>query len=215
MADTIFKYPLDLLGTSSTNKAIDESHTIGSVKGRIFVADYGPFFGNSTLILKDGVTGRVLVPNDDYALVHHYREATARTGQAIYTAVRITNPNVSTNILMTCQYVGGEFSFSTYALKQAIEELMNDDRPVYWGDLIGVPSQFVPAPHLHSAYDLYGMKYVVEAQVDVANAIREGDAASRALLLKQVQDKFLSFDSFAKQLADCFQAGATELAAIQ
>jgi len=213
MADTIFKYPLDLLGTSATNKVIDESHTIGSVKGRIFVADYGPFFGGS-VILKDGVSGRTLVANTDYTLVHHYREATARTGQAIYTAVRIVNPNVSTTILMTCQYVGGEFSFSTYALKQAIEELMNDDRPVYWGDLIGVPAQFVPAPHLHSAYDLYGMKYVVEAQVDVANAIREGDAASRALLLKQIQDKFLSFDSFAKQLADCFESGAVELRSI-
>lgn len=211
MADTIFKYPLDLDGTSPTNKAIGESHTIGSLRGRIFVADYGPFFGN-TVELFDGVTGRPLDANDDYVLVHYYREAANRAGQAVYTAVRIVNPDVSTTIIMNCQYVGGEFSFSTYALKQAIEALQNDNRPVYWGDLIGVPSQFVPAPHLHSAYDLYGMKYLVEAQADVAAAIREGDAASRALLLQQIRDKFAAIDSFCLALADCFETAANELA---
>lgn len=211
MANTIFKYPLDLFGTSPDNKVIDEAHSIGSVKGRIFVADYGPFFGSVGLIIKDAANGRELDAVDDYNLVHYYREASNAAGQAVYSAVQIVNPDVSTNILLTCQYVGGEFSFSTYALKQAIEALQNDNRPVAWGDLIGVPSQFVPAPHLHSAYDLYGMKYVVESNADIAAAIRDGDLASRQLLLTQVGKKFQSIDDFCIKLATCFETAANEL----
>lgn len=189
MSSTIFKYPLDLLGTSINNKVIDEAHTIGSSRARLFASDYGPFFGNS-VVLHDGVTGRELIVGTDYKLRHPYREARERTGQAVYAVVQITNPEVSTKILFTAQLVGGEFSFSTFAIRQAIEEIVNDDRPVFWGDLVGVPSQFVPAPHLHSAYDLYGMKYVVEAQYDIAAAIREGDVGSRELLLGQIKERF-------------------------
>lgn len=214
MADTIFKYPLDLLGTSSTNKVVGEAHTIGTRVGRIFPADYGPFFGN-TVKLFDGVTGRELVPNLDYRLIHLYREATERAGQAVYAAVQIVNPDVSTSILMNCQYVGGEFSYSTYAIKQALEALQKDNRQVAWGDLVGVPAQFVPAPHLHDIYDLYGLKYLIESNYDIASALREGDVASRALLLEQINARFAAQDSFAMQLANCFESGAAELRAIQ
>lgn len=215
MADTIFKYPLDLEGTSADNKAVNEAHTIGSSKGRIFIADYGPFFGNS-VTLTDAGTGKELEPglDKDYVPVHYYREAADITGQAVYAGIRIVNPDVGTSILLTCQYVGGEFSFSTYALKQAIEALQNDERPVSWGDLVGVPSQFVPAPHLHSAYDLYGMKYVVEAYTDVASAIRDGDNASRELLKQQITAKLNTFDQFCTAVAQCFADGADELAAV-
>jgi len=210
MSDTIFKYQKDLFGTNPDNKVTDEVHTIGTTTGRIFASDYGPFFGNS-VVLKDGITGRELVPVEDYRLVHYYREAADDTGQAVYAAVQIVNPEVSTRILFTAQLVGGEFSYSTYAIKQAIEELALDNRPVNWGDLVGVPSQFVPAPHLHDAYDLYGLKYMVEAQYDVAAAIREGDAASRQLLLDQIGAKFDGLDQFCDGLSNLFRDAAIEL----
>lgn len=211
MAGTIFKYPLDLLGTSPTNKVVDEEHTIGALRGRLFAADYGPFFGN-TAIVKDKATGRTLVPNVDYVLVHYYREASTATGQGVYAAVRIINKSVGTEILLTCQMVGGEFSYSYYAILQAIEDLTDDDRAIAWGDLIGVPSQFVPTPHLHSAYDLYGLKYLIESNYDIAAAIREGDVASRHLLLQQIQQKFENMDDFCMGIANEFQIAADELA---
>lgn len=210
MSGTIFKYPLDLLGTSPTNKVSDEAHTIGALRGRLFAADYGPFFG-STAVVKDAVSGKELVPVKDYVLVHYYREASLASGQGIYTAVRIINPEVSTQILLTAQMIGGEFSYSLYAILQAIEDLTEDNRVVAWGDLIGVPSLFVPTPHLHSAYDLYGLKYLIESNYDIAAAIREGDTASRQLLLDQVRKKFTEVDAFTMALTDCFREGAYEL----
>lgn len=195
MVPVIFKYPLDLSGKSPNNKVQDEAHTIGAVRGRLFASNYGPFFSDS-VVLVDGVTGRQLVPKVDYDLAHYYHEAAVRTAQGVYAAVIIKNPDVSTSILFTAQMVGGEFSYSYFAIKQAIEALQNDSRPIYWGDLIGVPSQFNPAPHQHSIYDTYRWEHMVWATNDVAAAIREGDAASRALLLSQIQDKLDEFDAW-------------------
>lgn len=201
MTDTIFKYPLDLLGTSPTNKVIDEAHTIGLTRGRIFPSNYGPFFGSSVTVV-DAVTGKELVPNDQYVLVHYYSEASNRTGQAVYAAVRITDPDVATEILFTAQMVGGEFSYSTYAIIQAIEGLIDDDRPVAWGDLIGVPSMYNPTPHTHSIYETYRWEHMIWATNDVAAAIREGDTASRNLLVSQVQAKLDEFgDTLSTEIA--------------
>lgn len=214
MSDTIFKYPLDLTGTSRDNLVQGEAHTIGSRRGRIFCADYGPFFGDSAVVV-DAITGKPLKPVDDYRLVHYYREASERTGQAVYTGVQVHNLNVSTSILFDAQMVGGEFSYSTYAIQKALEALTNDERPVSWGELLGVPAQFVPAPHLHDAYDLYGFKYLIESNYDIAAALREGDGASRTLLLEQINARLAAYDRLSMQLADCFESGAAELRAIQ
>jgi hypothetical protein len=56
--------------------------------------------------------------------------------------------------------------------------------------------------------------YMVEATADVAAAIRDGDNASRQLLLTQITNKFQSIDDFCMQLATCFETAATELAAL-
>lgn len=195
MVPIIFKYPLDLEGTSPTNKVINEAHTIGSLRGRLFAPDSGPFFGNSVVVI-DGDTGEELEANTQYKLAHYYHEASSRSGQPVYAAVAIVDPNIGTNILFTGQMVGGEFSYSYYAIKEALEALANDTRPVYWGELIGVPATFNPAPHLHSIYDTYDWMTMIWAQNDVAAAIREGDAASRALLLQQISMKLNQFEQY-------------------
>lgn len=193
MSDSIFKYPLDLTGTSPDNRVENEVHVIGNTTGRIFIADYGPFFGSSAVVI-DANTGHVLTPMTDYLLVHYYAEASERAGAGVYAGVRVINSSVGTNLLFSCQYVGGEYSYSYYALIQSIQALEEDDRSVTWGQLVGVPSEFNPTSHLHSAYDLYGLKSMVESQYDVAKAIRDGDTVSRELLLSQIRAKFDVWD---------------------
>lgn len=191
MADIIFKYELDESGTLPANKVIDEFHEIGATRGRIFVADYGPFFG-TTVSMIDGVTGKPIT-SQQYKLVHPYVEAQQRTGKGVYAAVQITDPEVSTKILLTCQYVGGEFSYSHYALAEAVRALELDNRPIDFNDLLGLPSQWNPAPHTHNIYQTYAWEHLIWATNDVAEAIREGDTASRALLVSQIALKLGEF----------------------
>ena len=197
MTPIVFKYPFDPEAALEGNKVYGEAHTVGTRLGRLFAPDYGPFFGNGVTIV-DADTGKEL-RKDQYALAHNYVEATRRTGQAVYAAVVIKDPDLGTNFLFDGHYVGGEFSYSYYAIKDAIEAIANDDRPIKWGDLIGLPAAWNPAPHLHSIYETYDWKTMIWAIEDVANAIREGDVASRQLLVEQMEDKLNEFDAFLRE----------------
>lgn len=210
---TTYKFPLDLLGTNPANKILGEKHTIGSQRGRIFIADSGPFFGTS-LVVRDMTTGKTLKPVEDYLLIHSYREAMEATAQAVYSGVRIVNRDVGTNIEIDVHYVGGEFSYSTFALFDMIQLLLDDDRPIEWGELIGVPNEWAPTPHLHSAYDLYAMKHLVAATADIADAIRDGYNAAHTLLFQMLDARISTFEQVIPKLTKCYLDATVELSTL-
>ena len=210
---TNYKYPLDILGTNPDNRMLGEKHTIGTTRGRIFIADAGPFFGH-TAVVRDATNGQVLEPHNDYVLIHSVREAQEITANPVYCGVRILNPDVSTEIEIDVSYVGGEFSYMTGTLMAMLVDLLNDDREIDWGGLIGVPSEFVPAPHLHSAYDLYAMKHIVAAQWDTADAIREGHKPSHDLLFQMINGRIEVFETVVPELIDCYIEGEQLLATL-
>lgn len=209
----IYKYPLDLAGSNPDNFVVGEKHEIGSVRARIFIADYGPFFAHLSTV-RDGDTGRTLEPMTDFVYVHTYREAQEITGQAVYSGVRIVNPDVSTTIEFDVHYVGGEFSYSHYALLDMLRAIINDNRPIDWGELIGVPNEWAPTPHLHSAYDLYAMKHIVAATHDVADAVRDGNLASHQLLFDMIDARIEVFETVVPSLIDCYARGERLLATL-
>lgn len=214
MSDTVFKYPLDLTGVSAANRVVDEIHVIGSDINRMFVPDYGPFFFNSGLIIRDASNGRILDPKVDYTLAHYYREGSDAAGQAIYSVVRIINPAVSTHISFSAQMLGGEYSYSYYALAKAVESVNQSQIDVDWGALVGVPSRFAVDDHLHGPYSLYGMKHVVESMYKISAAIRDGNLATKDMMFSQIRSAFDGLDAFTKELADGHQRAADELSAI-
>lgn len=190
-----FNYPLDLDGTSSTNRVVNEEYVIGSVRGRIFATQGGPFFGNGTT-LYDIDNDRVLVPRVDYYLIHFYQEAADRADQPVYAAVRIVNQQVGTRIGLTTQYIGGEFSYSYSAIADAIRTLEEDGRPVNWGDLVGLPAEFNPTHHLHDIRNSYNWNSVVLALARLEEAILNGNTTSMSLLVDTIQQKLLVMDQF-------------------
>lgn len=210
MTTPIFNYPLDLTGTAQSNRVVNEEYVIGAVRARLFIAKGGPFFGN-TVELTDLETGRPLVPVQDFLLIHRYEEAEQRTKQPVYAGVRIVNPMVSSRIGFTRSHVGGEFSYSYYALAEAVIALLNDNRTINWGDLVGVPSQWNPAPHLHPIRNAYGWKAVVDSIMMVEKAVREGDEASRSLLLETIEHKLTLLDQFRDDMNSQFDAFKDEI----
>lgn len=170
----VFKYPLDRTGVSPNNLIVDEPHTLPSGRNRPFVTNYGAFFTESLKVC-DGYTGKELKVRDQYIAAQLYQEATEFTGKEVCSVIIVTDPTVSQGVTVTYQAIGGEFSTSVRAIREMVDDLDLDNRPVAWGDLLGKPATFPPAPHLHDAGDIYGYEYLVEAIERLRQAILVGN----------------------------------------
>ncbi|MND22218.1 hypothetical protein D3C81_144660 [compost metagenome] len=186
MGAIIVKYPEDPTGINPNNLVINEPHDLGSGRNRAFVPNYGAYFTES-MIVKEVATGRVLTKGTHYIAAQLQQEATLAMDKEICAVVVITDPTVQDQLLFTYQVVGGVFSTSVSALQKMIEDLDLDERAVEWGAIIGKPTAFPPAPHLHDIGDLYGFEYLVEALDALRNAILIGDEAAHDELRQYIQ----------------------------
>ena len=190
----LFKYPLDLTGKSSTNLVIDEPRQIdGAVRG-IFVPHGGPFYVDSVKIL-NAANGQPLQPKTDFMVLQPYQEASVKSGLDVAGVIYVKNATV-TNVLITYQVVGGEFSWTTYALEDMLKNFDLDTRPVAWGDVIGKPNAFPPTPHLHDLGDTYGWEYIVAALEGIYRAILTGDEAAHEELKKLFDGKLTDMKTY-------------------
>lgn len=193
----IYKYPIDPTAVNPNNKIIDEEHDLGYGINRAVVPDFSAFYSESLVVwVEDQV--EPLIPNEQYLAVQLHADATSALNREVCLAVVITDPTVMGKIRLTYQVVGGDFSVSVDALRQAIEDESLDDRTVSWGDLIAKPSAFAPAPHLHDIGDLYGFEYIVEALEALRMAILIGDEAVHEELRQYIRHE----DSLLREAID-------------
>lgn len=179
-------YPLDLTGMSVNNLVVSEPQALPTgLQKRAFVPNHGPFYTKG-LVVRDASNGVELVPKTQYVATQLFAEASLRTGLQVCSVIVVTDPAVSSNVLIDYQVVGGEFSSSVYAIQQLIDSLNLDDRPVYWGDILGKPEAFPPTPHLHDLGDVYGFEFLVAALVGIRNAILLGDEAAHAAIYQYI-----------------------------
>lgn len=172
----IVKYPLDLTGNNPDNLVLNEPHSIPRDKSRGFAPNAGAFYTNpSKLKIVHVATNYTLQPHTDYVAVELYERASKASGQEVCAGIVITNPALDGEFLVTYRAVGGEFSCNVDVIQRLIEQLDLDNRPVRWGDILGLPNAYNPAPHLHDIDDLYGMEYVVESLERIRAAIVLGD----------------------------------------
>lgn len=186
MGAIIVKYPEDPTGVNPNNLVINEPHDLGSGRNRAFVPNYGAYF-TASMIVTEAATGRVLTKGTHYIAAQLQQEATLAMDKEICAVVVITDPLVQDQLLFTYQVVGGVFSTSVSALQKMIEDLDLDERAVEWGAIIGKPTAFPPAPHLHDIGDLYGFEYLVEALDALRNAILIGDEAAHDELRQYIR----------------------------
>jgi len=173
----ILKYPIDPTAVNPNNKIVGEVHDLGVGINRAIVPNYSAFYSESLVVrVEDRVDP--LVPNEHYIAAQLHADATASLNREVCMAVVIKDQNVMGKIILEYQTVGGDFSVSVDALRQAIEDEDLDERTVSWGDIIARPSAYPPAPHLHDIGDLYGFEYVVEALEALRAAILIGDEAT-------------------------------------
>lgn len=206
----IIKYPLDLSGQNPTNRVINEYHELPDEEvNRIFCLDYGPFY-TAGLVVTELQTQRVLTLNVDYVPMHVIPQPTMRSGLEVCAAIAIINTSVTTEVTVTAHMVGGEYTRLTEVIIRLLDELSLDAGPIQYGDLIGLPSEFLPSGHIHDLGDLYGFEYMVDALYKVRDAILVGNQhylenleARFTNVIDQMRTDFgTAFDTFQQHVDD-------------
>lgn len=126
----------------------------------------GGFYTMSPMAL-----GPLLVPGADYVCTMLQQDATRVSGKEVCQIIVITNPTLMNDVVLEYQAVGGEYSVSSDALEQLIEALNLDNRPVVWGEIIGLPNAFPPVQHLHHIEDFKGFGHLVDVLDDISSML--------------------------------------------
>lgn len=115
--------------------------------------------------------GNLLVPGVDYVPTMLHQEATRVSGKEVCQIVVITNPTLMGDVVLEYQAVGGDYSTSRDALEQLITALQLDNRPVVWGEIIGLPNGFPPVDHLHHIQDFKGWGDLINVLDDIRSTM--------------------------------------------
>lgn len=193
-------YPLDLTAAAPSNHVTGEVHIITSEQSRFFVPVAGPFF-TQTLILRNNFTNEILLPNNDFKILHHHHQASETSGKNVCAIIYITNQLIpSVNLEYQC--VGGAYSDTSDIIRQLIlDHPLDPDQPqaIAWGQVFGQPYQYPPAAHLHPANQFLGYGDLVSAIEQLRVAVASGDNMAMAAVYRYVElvinnDNYLSAD---------------------
>ena len=104
----LIKYPYDPTGSSPFNRVVGEIlHLPRGTRERAYGLQGGPFYANS-VVVKTVPNNVTLTLGEDYELLYLYQEATKATGQPIKTVVYVFNEEITGQVSVDYQVVGGE-----------------------------------------------------------------------------------------------------------
>ncbi len=165
---------LDITGSNLSNRVIDEPHTLSNNHVRAISPRKGPFFAEASLVVRSGAT--VLTRGVDYQVTELHQIASAKYGREISSVILIINPSIGSNITVTYQALGGDYSTvgSTEAIARLYATVMNDNRDVQWLNVKNKPQDYNPTVHRHLLEDLFGFEPVVDYLERIKSAITLG-----------------------------------------
>ena len=181
-----YRYAFDRTGTNPDNKVVDEPHVLNNLAFRSVAPTYGPFFAESVYVY-DVDAGRPLVKDIDYFPTEILEELSLKLNKEISSLIIINNSNVSNNIKITYQTVGGIYSDSSEAVSRMFEVVMNDSRTVNWENVEGKPYAYPPNLHFNYLTDIVGFEPLITALERIRNAIIVSDVPAWEALIDWVK----------------------------
>lgn len=195
----IVRYNLDPTGISPDNLVVGEEHTLTKRLNRTLTPTYGAYYEDS-VILVDMDTNKELIKGVQWYPGELYEVPTAKYGKGIYALIVITDTNVSNNVKVQYQALGGEYCNSVEAISTLINALDLDDRPVYWPNVVARPAEYPPSKHLHDIGDVYGFEYLTHAIDRVRAAIEFGDEISHSRIYLYIDQRLAEFEIRIKKI---------------
>lgn len=193
------RYAEDPTGSNPDNLVAGEVHTLSDRPIRVVVPKFAPFFNEDSLVLFDNMTQRRLVKNTDYRIPVISREATLRYGKEVGDAILIENSEVSSQVLITYQCIGGDLQKNFDNIATIYESFLNDNRLVDWvTGILGKPSTFPPSEHAHWLSEVFGFEPLAFELERLAQAVQLGNAPAFEAIIQSLKDNITSFEDIDK-----------------
>ncbi|EJI5696345.1 hypothetical protein NFI00_000048 [Salmonella enterica] len=157
------QYKFDIDGTNPENKVDNEPITTpAGIWNRIIVPVNGPFFVDSLELTLPN--GKPLVEEEDYRIFRMMGKLSEFCAKDVACIIELIKPEI-TDVLATYQVVGDTTLFDRGMLL-LIMDAVNDDRPVWWDNVLNKPPAFPPILHGHSLiYEIVAFQDMV-AMID-------------------------------------------------
>lgn len=178
------RFEEDLTGANPANFITNHPHDLNpNWRNRILVPPYGAFYTDG-LVLRDEAGVRLnRGAGKHYICVESPRSHAAPgnltlnevTGKETAQFIVVIDQSVSNRVYSDIHYVGGDYSFGLELIKQAIDTLDLDNRPVSWEDVSDKDRAFLPAFHYTDARDIMNMGAVCYWLEKIHEALLVGD----------------------------------------
>lgn len=176
--------PLDTSGTSPNNKVQDELQTLTKAGGLRSVAPLmGAFFADNTLVVRDAANNQILTLGVDYYPSFMYKLPSGFYEKMIAGILIIKNNNVSNNVVLEYQALGGPYSNQDKFLIDMLATLDDLGHDPKWGAVAKPIVDFPPSQYVNLQDRGVGFEYLRNALGIFAEAKIIGDSHGHEDLL--------------------------------
>lgn len=202
-----YRFELDYTGERPSNYVRGETHTLSNQRYRPLAPISGAYFVDK-LQVWDTFNNRLLTKEIDYKCLNMSSVATslAKNNALVCMLVLIINPQVSSQVHLNIQYVGGPYERGVGGIKSLLDSLSGDGKVVTYADLSDKPTNFEPSPHFANASTAIGYEYLIYELERIRQAILMGDSLGHEQLHNYIK---ASLDALKKtislQNAELFQ----------
>lgn len=197
MSDDVYiRYAYDPTGVNPDNAVWNEPHVLSQRQFRAFAPKHGPFYVDSIVVV-DRLTGQQLVrktqtnPVGDYSVPMINQEMTLKLAKEVSDAVLIENENISDNILVSYQAVGGPAQRQIDNIVNMYEAFVNDTRMVdFVTGVFGKPLEYPPGPHPHYLTEVFGFEALTFVFERIRDAILMGNTPAYEMLYEAVRKNY-------------------------
>lgn len=181
----VIRYALDPTGINPDNRVVGEIHNLSSRDIRAVAPIYGAYFTDS-LRVYDNSTDRLLARGADYQCVELLQDASLKYGKEICLVVLVINKEISNQVRINYQVLGGGFQNQATAILNLYENVIKDERPVDWVNVLNKPLEYNPSLHQHLINDVVGFQALIHSIERVRNAIILSDVPAYEALLDHI-----------------------------